>query len=100
MKLMDILLTQEVLSVAAAIIALMYGLGKVPLKKGTLGKAIVWRKLAPIMPLVLGVASMMLIQDVSIGQKIMTGLWAGFVAAHSRKVVKRLLVDNLGEEKK
>ena len=100
MQLIELLLTPKVLSVAAAIIALMYGLGKIPLKKGTLGKTKAWRKVAPIIPLALGVGSMMLMQEESIDQKIMTGLWAGFVAAHSRKVVKRLLIDKLGEEEK
>ena len=102
-KLTEILLAPEVIILAAAIIALLEGVGKVPLKKGKLAKAVWWRRMLPIAPLVLGVLGAFAIswfnEDVEmIGTPILSGLWAGFVAAHGRKVVKRLVIDKLKEK--
>ena len=98
MDIMSILLTPQVLGLSAGIIAVLYGIGKIPLKGDkTVGKSVWWRKVLPIVPLALGVAGAFTMGGGdTIETPVITGLWAGFVAAHGRKVVKRLLVDNLG----
>lgn len=100
-KLVDILLAPQVIALAAGIIALLFGLGKIPVKKNTLGKLRWWRRILPILPLVLGIAGAFLIGQANgdgaqpFGHPLVLGLWAGFLAAHGRKIVKRLFVDKV-----
>lgn len=101
-KLVEILLAPEVIILAAAIIALLQGVGQIQTNGGKLAKNVWWRRVLPIMPLVLGVVGAFGIGkfngDVApLGTPVLTGLWSGFVAAHGRKVVKRLVVDKLKE---
>jgi len=102
MGIIETLLTPQVLGLSAGIIAVLFGLGKIPVGDKTLGKLNWWRKVLPLLPLVLGVAGAFLPGVVETepgawGTAILVGLWAGFVAAHGRKVVKRLLMDKLKE---
>lgn len=102
-KLLDTLLAPEIIALAAAIIALLFGLNKVPLKKTTLGKLRWWRRLLPILPLIFGVAGAFTMgrmngdsdSGMPFHHPLLLGLWAGFLAAHGRKVVKRLFVDKV-----
>jgi len=99
-KLMEILLAPEVIVLSAAIIALLQGVGQIPLKRGKLSKATWWRRVLPILPLAIGVAGAFAIgrfneETAPLATPILTGLWSGFVAAHGRKVVKRLVLDKL-----
>ena len=107
-QLFDILLAPEVIALSAAIIALLYGLGKIPIPRSTLEKNRIWRRILPVLPLVFGVAGALMIGGVDdeapkpMAHEILLGLWAGFVAAHGRKIFKRLVLDKLvgsGKEK-
>lgn len=100
-NLFETLLEPNVIALAAAIVALLYGLGKIPLPHGTLGECWQWRKVLPVIPLVLGVAGAFLVIDTEntgTSHPVLLGLWAGFVAAHGRKVFKRLVVDRQDKE--
>jgi len=101
MQLVEILLTPLVLGVAAGIVALMYAIGQVPVGEKRLRQKVIWRKLAPIIPLVLGIVGVFMpgvVEDSpGWGHTLLVGLWAGFVASHGRKIAKRLLVDKLKE---
>jgi 4-amino-4-deoxy-L-arabinose transferase-like glycosyltransferase len=100
-KLLDTLLAPEIIALAAAIIALLFGLNKVPIRKTTLGNLRWWRRLLPILPLVFGVAGAFTMGQMNgdagmpFHHPLLLGLWAGFLAAHGRKVVKRLFVDKV-----
>lgn len=100
MDLTSILLTPQILSLAAGIVAILWGLGKMPVGDGTLAKLGWWRRLLPVMPLVLGVGGAFMPGVVTAegwGTMILAGLWAGFVAAHGRKIIKRTAkLDKLG----
>jgi len=83
---------------------MLWGMGKVPMSKTeTFGDWWLWRKLLPIIPLVMG-ASWAFMPGVVCadepcgwGTKVLVGIWAGFVAAHGRKIIKRLVKDKLKE---
>ncbi len=100
-RLLDVLLAPEVIALAAGIVALLFGLGKIPMRKGCLGTNKVWRKILPLLPLVLGVGGAFVIGQANgeeakpFGHPLILGLWAGFLAAHGRKIVKRLCVDKV-----
>lgn len=101
-QLFEILLAPEVIVLSAAIIAMLYGLGKIPIPNSTLEKNRIWRRVLPVLPLVLGVVGALMIgcnDDVQrpTAHAVLIGLWAGFVAAHGRKIVKRLVLDKLAE---
>ncbi|HUX15077.1 MAG TPA: hypothetical protein VMW52_01305 [Phycisphaerae bacterium] len=100
-QLFEILLAPEVIALSAAIIALLYGLGKIPIPKSTLEKNRIWRRILPVLPLVFGVAGSLMFgcnEDVPrpTAHAILLGLWSGFVAAHGRKIFKRVVIDKLG----
>lgn len=100
-QLMEILLAPQVIGLSAGIVAVLHFVGLIPLKKGTLGKHPKWRRFLPLLPLVLGIGGAFLMGAITgdeaqkIQTPIITGCWAGFVAAHGRKVLKRFAVDKL-----
>ena len=99
MELIESLLTPFVLSVSAGIVAIMYGIAMIPVgPSGNVRDTKVWKRVAPIIPLLLGVGIMFAHrlfggEGEDIGSPVMTGLWAGFVASHGRKLVKRLVIE-------
>jgi hypothetical protein len=91
------LLTAQVLTISAAVVALLFSLGRFTIKGIPLDKNKIWKKILPILPLVLGILGAFAPgvlgsadEPVSIGSKILIGLWAGLVASQSRTIVKRL----------
>ena len=107
MDVTSLLLTKQVLAFAAGIVALVWGVGMIPLKGGKRLKTNkVWLKLVPIVPLVLGIAGAFLPGVLSTpdgapvlwGEAVVTGLWTGFIAAHGFKIFKRLIVDKLDDK--
>lgn len=104
-QLFEILMDRQVLSMSVAIIALLYGVGKIPIPGSTLERNRLWRRVLPVLPLALGVAGAIATSaasddaDPSVAHSVMLGLWAGFVAAHGRKIVKRLIVDKIASPK-
>lgn len=104
-NLKDVLLSPNVLKFSGAIIALLWFLGKIPIsKQKCLRDNIWWRKILPLLPLVLGVGFAFApgvsgIESEEWGDIIVFGLWTGFVAIQGRKVLKRWIVDKLGESK-
>ncbi len=100
-----ILLTPQVLMLAAGIVAVLWAVGQIPITKKTrLAKHWLWRNLLPVLPVVMGGAGAFLPGVVCAddpcqwGTKLLVGIWAGFVSAHGRKIFKRLAVDRLKEQ--
>jgi len=104
------LLTKEVLAAAAGIVALLWGLGTIPIGESPDGRlrrlrdAKWWRRLLPLLPLGLGVAVAYMPGVAQIpldqwGAVLVFGLWVGFVASHGRKLIKRLVLDRLEDMK-
>lgn len=104
MDLSEILITKEVGMIAAGIVALLWGVGRIPMRGGVLSKRVWWKRVVPILPLVLGVAAAFMpgvvVEDVVLaegwGANVLIGLWAGLVAGQGHKIFKRLVVDKLG----
>lgn len=93
-----ILLTQEVIALSAGIFAVLVTLNRtVSIKGRRLARVPKWWRIMPLLPLVLGVAGAFLPGVVpnaaGWGTQVLVGLWAGFVAAHGRKIFKRLVTD-------
>jgi len=103
-QLMDILLTPQVIALAAGIVAVLHFVGRIPLGKSTLAKHRKWRRILPLLPLVIGVAAAFLMGRVfgdaeqQIQTPILTGCWAGFIASHGRKVLKRFVMGRFAQE--
>jgi len=103
MDLVSILITPQVLAIAAATVALIYFLGQIPFRRSKLVNARWWRRLLPLLPLAMGVGMAflpgVLPADVSLskgwGTNVLVGLWSGLVASQGRAVFKRLVVDKL-----
>ena len=104
MDVMSLLVTKQVLAFAAGIVALVWGIGMIPLKGGRrFNKNKFWLKVLPLVPLLLGVGGAFLPgvlvtpegDPVPWGEAVVTGLWTGFIAAQGFKIFKRLLVDKL-----
>ncbi len=100
------LLTKEVLAAAAGIVALLWGVGSLPIGDGPGGRqrrlrdCPWWRRVLPLLPLAMGVGMAYMpgvakIPKEDWGAVLVFGLWVGFVASHGRKVIKRLAVDKL-----
>jgi hypothetical protein len=104
MDLSSLLITKEVGMIAAGIVALLWGVGRIPTRGGLLARRVWWRRVLPILPLVLGVAAAfmpgVMPSDMALaegwGANVLVGLWAGLVAGHGHKIIKRLAVDKLG----
>ena len=102
MNLQEILMTPQIIVAAAAIVAVLWGIGKIPIGKGTLALLPKWRKILPILPLAIGIGiafapGLNEIPTAQWGGKLVWGLWTGFIAAQGRKILMRLLVDKLKE---
>lgn len=104
MDLSSLLITREVGMIAAGIVAVLWGVGRIPTRGGRLARRIWWRRVLPVLPLALGVAAAFLPGVVpahvtlveSWGANVLIGLWAGLVAGQGHKIIKRLAVDKLG----
>ena len=106
-QLISILLDPEIIALSAGIVAVLHFIGLVPVGEGILANHPKWRRVLPLLPLVLGIGGAFLLRTVGsvdtmdgtganpIQTPILAGCWAGFVAAHSRKILKRLVVDKL-----
>ena len=109
--LQSILFTKEVLFLSAAIVALLFFLGKIPVgglsakkKPKLLWNNVVWRRLLPIVPLFVGTGAAFApgVTKIPIeewGNIIVFGIWCGFVASHGRKILKRAILDKLEGKK-
>jgi branched-subunit amino acid transport protein len=103
MDLVSILITPQVLAIAAATVACLYFAGQMPLRRGKLSGARWWRRILPVLPIALGIGAAFLPgvlvgedgSTITWGSRILIGAWAGLVAAQGRKVIKRLAVDKL-----
>jgi hypothetical protein len=104
MELSSLLITKEVGMLAAGIVALLWGVGRIPTRGGPLARRVWWRRVLPILPLVLGIVAAFMPgvvpADVALtqswGTNVLIGLWAGLVAGQGHKIIKRLSVDKLG----
>lgn len=104
MDLSSLLITKEVGMIAAGIVALLWGVGRIPTRGGRLAKRTWWRRVLPILPLVLGIAAAFMPgvvpADVTLaeswGANVLIGLWSGLVAGQGHTIIKRLAVDKLG----
>jgi hypothetical protein len=103
MDLVSILITPQVLAIAAATVAVIYFLGQIPLRRSKLVHARWWRRILPLLPLAIGVVMAflpgVLPKEVALskgwGTNVLVGLWSGLVASHGRAVFKRLVLDKL-----
>jgi len=103
----EILLTPQVLVLAAGIFVFLWWIGKTPIGKTPTGKTArlashwLWRTMLPMLPIAIGGAAAFLPGAVCAdepcqwGAKLLVGIWAGFIAAHGRKIAKRLFKDDL-----
>lgn len=106
LDLVNILVTPQVLVIAAAIVAVLHFAGRIPVKGGALGKRRAWRRILPVLPVVLGIGAAFLpgvltAEDGSVpawGTRLLIGAWAGLVAAQGRKVLKRAFVDKIEKD--
>jgi hypothetical protein len=89
----DVLLSPQVLILAAGLFAVTWGLGQVK----ALAKMRTYWRLLPLVPLVLGPVAALLcplgFDGRDVATKVLLGLWAGFLASNGRSVFKRLFVD-------
>ena len=103
------LFTKEALFLSLAIVGFLYFLGKIPVKnvktKNTkyLKDNKVWRRILPLLPLVLGVGvafapGVSQLPKEEWGSIIVFGVWCGFVASHGRKIIKRGILDKLKDQ--
>jgi hypothetical protein len=102
---LSILVTPEVLLIAAAAFALLATLGRLPFRGKPLARAEGWRRVLPVLPLALGVAAAVCPGVVPaaeggavlpIASRVLVGLWAGFIASHLRKLVKQTVLAKMG----
>jgi len=107
-RLVEILLTPKSLSLAAAIVALLFFIGKLPIKlkehgNKTLENDRYWRRLLPIITPILGIIVAFLpgVADIPLdqwGSLIIFGLWTSFMASHGRKIIKRAIFDKIKDD--
>jgi len=102
MDIAGILITSKILMLAAGIFSLLWAIGKIPTSRETrLEKNWIWRNILPVLPILLGAGGACLPGVVCDGEpctwgvRIIAGIWAGFVAAHGRKIFKRIVIDRL-----
>jgi hypothetical protein len=99
---LDLVVNPQVGALSASLVAVIAAIGQVPIGKKKIRDLALWRRALPVAVLVFGVAGALLIPglvDGSVVEKIVIGLVAAMMASHGRKVVKRLLVDEIGETK-
>ena len=93
----DVLLSPQVLILAAGLFAVTWGLGQVRMQGKALAKMRTYWRLLPLVPLVLGPVAALLcplgFDGRDVATKVLLGLWAGFLASNGRSVFKRLFVD-------
>jgi hypothetical protein len=101
---LTILVSPQILLIAAAIVAVLTAFGHiVGPSKGKLADAPLWRRILPVLPLVLGVAFVMIPgvypgyqgAPEAIGSKILAGLWAGFVAGKGKQLFVRTILGKI-----
>ena len=97
--LIDILLHPRIIALSAAIIAVLHFVGLIPIGTCTIAKHRAYRRFLPLLPLLLGIGGAFLMGNFGeqIDNPIIAGCWAGFVAAHSRKVFKTVIINKLQE---
>ena len=103
MDLVSILITPQVLAIAAGVVAILYFLGQIPLRRGKLAKERWWMRILPLLPIVFGICGAFLPgvleredgTSMTWGNQLLIGSWSGLVASQGRKVFKRLAVDKL-----
>ena len=97
LSLVEILLAPKVLALSAGIFAVLHFVGLVPVRKSTLGKHKTWRRFLPLLPLLLGIGGACLMGNSgeTIDNPIIAGCWAGFVAAHGRKIFRSVIINKL-----
>jgi len=107
----SLFIDKKVFVLALAVVALIWFAGRIPIgeaKNGRLRRlkdSKTWRRILPLLPLALGVGGAFLPGVLGLepgrawGEMIVVGIWAGFIGAHGRKIVKRALVDRLGDLK-
>ena len=105
MDLINVLMTKEVVAICVGIVGVMHFIGMIPVKEKRLKNLVAWRRVAPVLPLFLGIGAAFFPgavdgESVQWGTKILIGIMAGFTSAHSRKIVKRLLVDRFDKDGK
>lgn len=105
MDIISAFITKEIGLLIVGIVAVLYFAGMIPVGDKRLKQIVIWRRLLPLVPLVLGVAGAFLPSVVgtegepaSWGAKILVGVFAGFVAAHGRKVIKRGVLDKFDSD--
>ena len=101
----QVLLTPQIMMLSAGIVAILWAIGMVPTSEAKrVGQHWAWRKVLPIAPIALGIGGAFIpgvvCDDCQWGTLIIAGAWAGFIAAHGRKVIKRLAVDKLRDVEK
>jgi hypothetical protein len=96
MDIVGMLITKEILIAAAAIVAVLTAVKKA---FPQIQKNGVWRRLLPFIPLAVGVASAFLgtTEADSPGDKVLVGLWIGFIATHGRKLFKQSVMGKIKE---
>jgi hypothetical protein len=99
MEILDVLVTKEVLIIAAGIIAVLTAVQKaVP----ELRKAHWWRRLLPFVPLILGVGASFIpgisAEELGPRELVLMGLWAGFLSSHCRKIFKQAVLGRIKED--
>lgn len=101
---LSILVDPQILLISAAIMAVLAAVGRiVGPSKGRLADAPAWRRILPLLPLVLGVAFVLIPgaypgyqgAPTAIGSQILAGLWAGFVASNAKQLFTRTILGKL-----
>jgi len=104
-NILQVLLTPQVLMLAAGIVAILWAIGQIPIGKGSkLARHWLWRNLLPLLPVVLGTCGALLPgvacgeSACTTGTKVLAGVWSGFIAAHGHKTFTRIAIDKLRAE--
>ena len=100
--LVSVLISKEVGIAAAAIVAVLYFAGMIPVRGNRrLARVVAWRRVLPMVPIALGIGLAFLpgvLPDGPWASRLLLGVWVGFVAAHGRKVFTRLAIEKFGAD--